>query len=427
MKIKTILIVFFIAAHTLVAQDTLTVLQYNLLNYGNNTSYCTQSNNNINDKDAYIRTIIDYVKPDIFSVNEISKSPEIHQRLLDNDLNVNGISYYRMADFIEIADSYLVNMLYYNSEKLQLHSHTIAQSYIRDIDVYKLYYRSDDLPGADTAFVVCIVAHLKSSTGSTNQEKRRMMVDNAMNYLDDYGYDNNYMFMGDFNVYSSSEPAYQLLLNYSVPELNFIDPIDTPGSWNNNSIYSNVHTQSTHSDQNGCASYGGMDDRFDFILISDNIKQGSSYIEYIEGSYTAIGQDGMHFNKSINVAPTNLSAPSNVIDALYGNSDHLPISIKLSVDKTLSLPENENTMFTVITYNNPVAEFLEINIRAKVVTDVKIEIMNMAGIIVYSDERKVATGQNRFNYNLSKLNPGIYIAVFTDGENGRIMKKIMKK
>jgi len=92
------------------------VLQYNLLNYGNYTSYCTQINNNINEKDEYIRTIIDYVKPDIFSVNEISNSQAIHQRLLDNDLNVNGIVYYRMANFIEVADSYIVNMLYFNSE-----------------------------------------------------------------------------------------------------------------------------------------------------------------------------------------------------------------------------------------------------------------------------------------------------------------------
>ena len=183
---KILLVILIFATHSLVAQDTLTVLQYNLLNYGNNTSYCTQSNNNINDKDEYIRTIIDYVKPDIFCVNEISKSPAIHQRLIDNTLNVAGVTYYRKADFIKVADSYLVNMLYYNSKKLQLHSHTIAQSYIRDIDVYKLYYRSDDLPDGDTAFVICVVAHLKSSSGSNNEDKRLVMVNNTMNYLNDF-------------------------------------------------------------------------------------------------------------------------------------------------------------------------------------------------------------------------------------------------
>lgn len=425
MNMKTTLVILFFVSYTLVAQDTLTVLQYNLLNYGNYTSYCTQINNNINEKDEYIRTIIDYVKPDIFSVNEISNSQAIHQRLLDNDLNVNGIVYYRMANFIEVADSYIVNMLYFNSEKLALHSHTIAQNYIRDIDVYQLYYRSDDLHDGDTAFIVCVVAHLKSSNGSDNEQKRRTMVNNTMNYLDDYNINTNQLFMGDFNIYTSSEPAYQLLLDYTNPEYNFYDPINTPGSWNNNSYYSNVHSQSTHSGQNDCAASGGMDDRFDFILISDNIKQGTNSVKYVDGSYTTIGQDGEHFNQSINAPPTNLSAPSNVIGALYGNSDHLPISIKLSIDKTLGV--HEHTLFSEISTNNPVAEVLELNIRSSVVTDVKIEIMNISGVAVFIDKRKITAGQNKIEYNLRQLSGGIYFAVFTSSENERIVKKIVKK
>ena len=427
MKVKIILLVLSLATLTLVAQDTLTVLQYNLLNYGNYTDYCTTSNNNISHKDEYIKTIVEYVKPDIFCVNEISKSPAIHQRLLDNSLNVSGINYYRKADFIKVADSYLVNMLYYNSQKLQLHSHTIAQSSTRDIDVYKLYYRSDDLPVGDTAFVICIVAHLKAGNSSSDRDKRTVMVNNVMDYITDYESDGNLLFIGDFNVYKSSETAYQLLLDYVVPEINFFDPIDTPGSWNNNSSYSYVHTQSTHSDQNGCASYGGMDDRFDFILISNNIKQGLKNVEYIDGSYTAIGQDGLHFNQSINDSPPNLSAPSDVIEALYGNSDHLPISIKLKVDKTLGLPEHEHTLFTEITFNNPFSEVLELNIRAESNTDVRFEIINMSGVVLFSDEKKVVTGQNKIYYNLSRLSSGIYIGVFTDSENAKIIKKIVKK
>jgi hypothetical protein len=246
-----------------------------------------------------------------------------------------------------------------------------------------------------------------------------------MNYLDDYNINTNQLFMGDFNIYTSSEPAYQLLLNYTNPELNFYDPINTPGSWNNNSYYSNVHSQSTHSGQNDCAASGGMDDRFDFVLISDNIKHGSNSVKYVDGSYTTIGQDGEHFNQSINAPPTNLSAPLNVIDALYGNSDHLPISIKLSIDKTLGV--HEHTLFSEISTNNPVAEVLELNIRSSVVTDVKIEIMNISGVAVFIDKRKITAGQNKIEYNLRQLSGGIYFAVFTSSENERIVKKIVKK
>lgn len=424
---NTILSVLFFVTYSLSAQDTLKILQYNLLNYGNYTTYCTTGNNNINDKDEYIRTIIDYVKPDIFTVNEISSSEVIHQRLLDNDLNVNGINYYRKANFIKVADSYLVNMLYYNSDKLQLHSHTIAQSYIRDIDVYKLYYRSDDLLVGDTAFVICVVAHLKSSGGANNENKRRDMVYNAMNYLDSYGDNNNYLFMGDFNVYSSSEPAYQLLINYTNPEINFYDPIETPGDWHNNYSYRFIHTQSTHKTQNGCASYSGMDDRFDFILLSNNIMQGLMDVEYIEGSYTTIGQDGLHFDKAINGDPENLSAPANVIEALFGNSDHLPISLMLKVNKTLGVDGHAHSVFSEITFKNPVSETLELRVQSKTNTYVSIELMDIMGKVVFSDKRKVFAGQNRFNYNVSRLTAGIYFVVFTDGNNSSIVKKIVKK
>ena len=54
-----LLIPFILMGFSLSAQpDTLKVMQYNLLNYGNNTSYCNATNNNISNKDSYIRTIL---------------------------------------------------------------------------------------------------------------------------------------------------------------------------------------------------------------------------------------------------------------------------------------------------------------------------------------------------------------------------------
>ena len=36
-------------------EDTIRVMHYNLLNYGNYTSYCTSLNNNIDNKDDYLK------------------------------------------------------------------------------------------------------------------------------------------------------------------------------------------------------------------------------------------------------------------------------------------------------------------------------------------------------------------------------------
>ncbi|NOX85162.1 MAG: hypothetical protein GXO86_04220, partial [Chlorobi bacterium] len=400
-------ILFLFLSFGLYAQDTLTVLQYNLLNYGNITGYCNNSNNNINDKDKHLKKIINYIKPDIFTVNEMSKSPAIHQHLLDKVLNTGGVGYYRKASFLSVAESDLVNMLYYNSKKLRFHSHVIAQSYIRDIDVYKLYYYSNDLEQGDTAFVICVVAHLKASTGLTNSNKRKVMAQNTMNYLNNYDDDNNYMMMGDFNLYSDEEPAYIQFLYYSNPSLRFFDPINQSGPWHNNYTYRNIHTQSTHTESSGCASTGGMDDRFDFILISGNIKNGSKNVKYIPGTYHAVGQDGKHFNSSLISSPANTSVPSDVLYALYYNSDHLPVTLKLAVDKTLGMNEWENSDIEEVRMVNPVDNELKLFLSVKKRTDLKVDIISITGRVLLSKQLPVMAGQTTRTIPVSGLPPGL--------------------
>jgi len=417
--------VFVLHVFLLQGQDTLTVVQYNLLNYGNYTSYCTTANNNINDKDNYLKTIINYLRPDIFSVNEISKSESIHQHLLDQVLNTNGVTYYRKAEFLSEAYSYLVNMLYYNKDKLAMHSHYIAQSYIRDIDVYKLYYRSDDLPQGDTAFIICVVAHLKASSGSDNENKRKIMAENTMNYLNDLNDEDNYLMMGDFNVYSNNEDAYQQFLFYSNPDLRFNDPVDQYGNWHNNSYYSPYHTQSTHSTSNGCASTGGMDDRFDFILISNSIMNGTKEVSYVSESYRAVGQDGQHFNKAVNDSPTNTSVPPDVLNALAYNSDHLPVLMKLAVDKTLGTREFSG-LFEDVRLVNPAGSYLDIRLWIKEQSVMELSIYNVLGEPVMNESIHLIRGENHIVRSIQNLNPGMYFVRISDKNSNTLVRKLLK-
>lgn len=422
---RSVFVIFFLI-HIFFAksQDTLTVVHYNLLNYGNTTSYCTSANNNINEKDGYLKTIINYLKPDIFTVNEIGKSQSVHLHLLDQVLNKSGVNYYEKADFLKIADSYLVNMLYYNSEKLQLHSHVIAQSFIRDVDVYKLYYKSDDLLSGDTAFIICVVSHLKA--GSDDADLRTSMAQNTMEFLDSYDDNNNYLMMGDFNLYSHLEGAYQNYLNYENASLRFNDPVDQYGNWHNNGGYSDYHTQSTHNTSNGCASTGGMDDRFDFILISNNIHDGSESVHYIENSYLAVGQDGQHFNKALNSLPSNTSAPPDVLDALYNNSDHLPVMLKLFVDKTLGVDEFNSDLFDHISFTNPAQNQLNINVQIKTPCKAQLHIYNVYGHLLMQDEFHLYSGDNKISESVQWFKPGLYIIRLTDEHSNAVVLKLIK-
>ena len=102
------------------------------------------------------------------------------------------------------------------------------------------------------------------------------------------------------------------------------DPIDRIGHWHNNSSYADVHTQSTRTTQFGGGANGGMDDRFDWLFVSEAILNDSSDMYYTEGTYWAVGNDGNHFNDAINTG--NNSAVSNeMADALHDASDHLPV------------------------------------------------------------------------------------------------------
>ena len=62
-----------------------------------------------------------------------------------------------------------------------------------------------------------------------------------------------------------------------------------------------------------------------FISFFTNYEINNSVgIEYVENTYRAYGNDGKHFNLSVN-AGENDSVSSNVADALYYASDHLPV------------------------------------------------------------------------------------------------------
>ena len=408
MKKLIIISALILIGLNLSAQDRVKVMSYNLLNYGNTTSYCTQSNNSILAKNGYNATIIDYVKPDILGVVEMGSSDFVHQMFLDSALNINGVSHYAKAQKVNTSGSSIISLLYYNQDKFGLANVISLQNQVRDIVLFRLYYKSPNLATmADTAFVNCIVAHLKSSKSNPNPSIRNQQVTSAMSYLSQHYPTDNYLFMGDLNLYKSSEAAFQTLTNYTNSAYRFYDPINKSGNWNNNSSFASVHTQSTHSSSNGCAAAGGLDDRFDFILISNAIKTGNKHISYVNGSYSAIGNDGKHFNKSIN-SGTNNSVPTNVLNALYNNSDHLPVVLELDLDNTIAgVSDSEKANQMRVRFQNPINNNLKLMIQSEKAQEVSIFIYDIQGRQI--DSRKTFVSKEaQISFDMSKRAKGLY-------------------
>jgi hypothetical protein len=379
-----IIIVVILAFSSLMlsAQDDIKVMQYNLLNYGNITSYCTASNNNMATKEAYLRKIINYVNPDVFTVNELAGNTYVIGRLLDSVMNNNPLKTYGKADYINTNGSDLVNMLFYNEAKLVYVGAESLQNHVRDIVLYKLYYKSPNLAQShDTAWINFIVGHLKAGSSSSDKADRNQMTADAITYLVAHNYHGNYTFMGDFNIRSSNEQSYKNLTNATDINYRFFDPINRPGNWNNSSSYADIHTQSTHSSGNGCAAGGGCDDRFDFILISNDLKQANAHVNYVNNSYKVIGNDGNHFNQSIN-SGTNNSAPANIIDALYHMSDHMPVYLELHFDAQVSAIAKSDKNSIKVNFQNPVDGDLDLYIESDGQQELTVELWSINGQII---------------------------------------------
>jgi exonuclease III len=356
MKVQFIYLTFLlIVSINSFGQESFTIMQYNLLYYGSYTSFCTQSNNNIDDKAEYLASIIDYYQPDIFTVNEMASSQYAVNHLLGNALNVNGVNHYRAAAILNNDDSDIINMLYYNNTLFELLSQESVSTEIRDINIYQLRHLG---LAEDIRFRV-VVMHLKAGSYQEDQADRNMMTSELMDYLSDVTDKRNYILAGDFNVQSDSENAFQNLVSPAAGNIVFVDPINQLGQWNNNYSMRYYHTQSTHDSDEGCPSYGGMDDRFDFILVSDDVMTGENDLLYVEDSYFVAGQDGNRFNGSL-ISPSNSSAPSEVINAMYEFSDHLPVLASFEIGNSnniLSSDYNANFTITSWTLSQQTIEF----------------------------------------------------------------------
>jgi len=386
--------------------------------YGDNFAGCNSTNNNIDDKNEYLNTIVEYVQPDILTVNEIYKTSYYHEYLKDYALNINGTDYYEMGNIPNLSNGYTVNQIYYNSEKLTMVSNNPVETNIRDIDIFKL---SIDNNGTETIYLNCVVAHLKAGQGY--ESERANETNKLMTYLDTSNASGNYLMSGDFNVYTFSEEAFQNLVYHPNNNIRFYDPINTMGSWNNNSYYASVHTQSTHT-SGECPSGGGMDDRFDFILAADEIINGTDKITYLPGSYKALGQDGQHFNKSLISSPTNTTVPYEVLNALYNMSDHLPVIMDLVIDENMGINDTGNQNIK-ISFQNPVKENIELMISADRLYNLVIGIQNIQGKTIYYNKIKMLENKTSFNIPINNFKSGFYLLKMEDGISINIVKKII--
>ena len=421
--------------------DTLTVFQYNILYYGNSSGFCNSSNNNVQDKDANLRTILRYVQPDVIGFNEIAPNQFYIDNLTAQVVNEDSLyKNYKAGAYSNNGFSNLVNAFFYNEDKLglvtqdKIDKDPSGNTLVRVLDVYTLYYKDSLLSiEEDTSFITFIVVHFKAGTSGSDGAERAQATAAVMKYLNEHPEIENSVLMGDFNMKSSTANAYKNLINNNNSDVEFIDPIEMPGNWNNSSSFAAIHTQSTRISSNtngGCYSGGGMDDRFDLIMCNNRMLEDSNDVKFIKESYNALGQDGMRLNETITF-PTNNSVPTEVSDALFNTSDHLPVVLDLIVERIqpdipdgISSRMNSNIQ---ILNNNPVIDRLSVKIRGmRQGAAGQLQLFSITGGMKDIIEFTADNAQKQLELDLSDYPIGVYFMKISSGDFVHI-KKIIKK
>jgi hypothetical protein len=187
-----------------------------------------------------------------------------------------------------------------------------------------------------------------------------------------------------------------------------------------------VHTQSTNTSSGNCKSAGGLDDRFDFILISDEVRFGTQNMRYIQESYRAVGQDGQRFNGTINGAPQNLNVSPEVADALFNMSDHLPVNLQIRVDKILDIQTNYARDFFATVAPNPVMDHTLLSCYMPAPGTINIAIFDVGGKLIDVQSQFLQAGKNSMTIQTEKLQPGFYMLQLTDQSSRKESIKLLK-
>lgn len=208
----------------------------------------------------------------------------------------------------------------------------------RDVRRYDLGLVGYDDPSTQMAIYS---VHMKAGSATDDQARRLIEATRIRDNAETLDPAIHIAVMGDFNVQSSTQAAYQELVGFQANNNGrFADPIATPGSWNNNFAFRFVHTQ----DPSGA---GGMDDRHDQILLDPSLGDGVG-LEYAGAfgaaystttwddpnhTYRAWGNDGTSYNLSLTVAGNTMVGPA-IAQALVNvasGGGHLPIVVSLIV------------------------------------------------------------------------------------------------
>src|SRR5690625_3486163 len=393
---KLIFLSFFVfLSFSLSAQESLRAMFYNVLNFPSGFPQ---------DREFILKNIVEEIDPDILMICEL-ESENGADRILSALNSINNE--YARAPFFPSAsqDFDHQQMIFFKRKKIKLQYSEAIATDVRDLNYYELKINTADSL-TDPLIIHTFVTHLKSSQGNANKQLRLESVQKFFDRTENLPNDAFVIFAGDFNFYDHNEPGYQLLIDPS-NTIPMVDPSNRVGSWHANRNFMDVHTQSTRVSSGGFGggAGGGLDDRFDFIMISSNMENNPK-LEYVPNSYAAYGNNGNCYKQNIN-DPSCSGVYSQVIrEELYQMSDHTPVVMDIQTSKQIVLnTETYEVQQPFKLHKTILSDKLEIEVHPDYAASVTFSIYNILGQKVLEFN---AENQSHVNFDVSALSSGVY-------------------
>lgn len=257
----------------------------------------------------------------------------------------------------------------------------------RDTQRWRLRIAGTTSPAAE---LYLYGSHMKAGSTGADQARRVPEANRIRNDSNSLPAGAHFLLGGDFNVQNSGQTFYQTLLGSGSGQ--FFDPINSPGTWENNSNFRFIHTQ----DQTAM-----MDSRHDQILISASLRDnnglsyiGSHTLPYStttwndpNHSYRSWGNDGTSYDQPLRTTGNTMvgaAIAQALINSTGGGGGHLPVFLDLQIPAKLAAPTTIN--FGTVTQNST--------------AEVTINISNSVNVAVFSRTGN-ATGIDALDYSMT--------------------------
>jgi len=393
MKFLKVFFAVLLLSLPLYGQDTIRIASYNLLQF--------DGAQNSADRTKYFHHVLSNLNPDLLVCVEVDSQSAVdlfRREALDS-------SVYASARFINGFDHDA--MLFFKKGMFEVPNVRFIRTDLRNIYVYTVKYLLND---SASVFYIAAV-HLKASDGAQEKADRAAEVQSFLNDIAKNYLGAPMLMCGDFNLYTSTEPAYQALMADS----QFYDPVNAPGKWSDGAAFTKWQSQSTRVDQFGGGSPGGLDDRFDFILPTKGFAHAHGWL-YVKDSFHPYGQDGRRLNKAVwDPSLPNTAVSDTIAHSLMLASDHLPVTMLIrfvpgfdAVSQPTLLPEYPELLTA---FPNPFnsAVTLTFTVHARLQERLAIYTSNGEEVEELVSGR-FERGSYTFEWNASRYPSGVYFA-----------------